>query len=151
MTREPHDSGTHDAQGTPAMDLWAVVSRPLPALWDGARVEWGEFKDLPATFICPPAKTRDRCSRCGSQRARLASQGIRHPLEGETFASEEVRTTRRTRTEYYAPTLVPAFPVMRFIAYRCQDCGLDQVWDSTAWVLWDLDESDYGPEGSVEP
>lgn len=37
------------------------------------------------------------------------------------------------------------------VAYRCTACRLDTVWDARADQHWTLDDSDYGPDGSVEP
>ncbi|NHA02059.1 hypothetical protein G5V59_27090 [Nocardioides sp. W3-2-3] len=40
---------------------------------------------------------------------------------------------------------------LRLFAFRCADCQVDQVYDVDSDRLWDLDDTDYGPAGSVDP
>lgn len=97
----------------------------VPPMWDGNPITWGEWQDgSMSVFICPPPKP-EPCPWCGS----LAGTRCR---VGETESP-----WRKARTRLYLT--------------RCVGCSRDQVWDAWADQWWDLDEDDYGPDGSMPP
>lgn len=108
----------------------AATHRPLPALWDGPPVEWRLWEPYVPVFMCdrsrrtvPPPEV---CPGCGALWHPASSTGlIKRPWE------------RR--------------PMADLIAWRCPECGHDQVYDRHTDQSWDLDDTDYGPEGSIAP
>lgn len=130
-----------------------ALDRPLPVAWDGRPLEWGPWSVAPLTFICDRSKrkngcTHPTCSACGSQRPALVAVALRRPLAGDTEPGEYLRRHRNGR-RVYAQEPMPAYRDLH--AQRCRDCGHDSVVDMRSGEVWDLDESDYGPEGSVAP
>lgn len=129
------------------------LDRPLPVKWDGRPVTWGDWQENGRIFICDRTKRKNgllipACSACGSTRPSLHSTGLRHPLASDTEAGEFLRTHRNGRP-VYAQEPMPAYRDLH--AERCQDCGHDTVYDARTDESWDLDDTDYGPEGSVAP
>lgn len=53
----------------------------------------------------------------------------------------------RNGTRVYAQEPMPAYRDL--VAFRCVDCGHDVVHDRRTGEDWDLDETDYGPDGST--
>lgn len=127
-----------------------LVKHRLPPAWDGTPVKWDPFEE-DRIVLCGRGKWLEemRCE-CGSTRASLIAMGRRQPLPGETMETTRPTTGRFGRT-VYVPTTVPAVPVRDLTAYRCQDCGLDTVWDMRTDEWWTLGPEDYGPEGSIPP
>jgi len=104
------------------MTLTLVHSRAdLPPLWDGAPVTWGPWKDAPVTTWRFHASVAERA---------CTSCGL---IDGR----EKVN-------------LGVVDGLWRLLAYRCE-CGHDVVFNHETGEAWDLDPSDYGPEGSVDP
>lgn len=128
----------------------------LPPKWDGRVVKWSPW-GASRLFVCGPASAvaPPPCSGCGSTHSQAMSRGTVHPLAGETFEYERdrVKVTRSGR-EYISGVQVVAVrvnPRVQLYAYRCPDCGLDVVLDVDSRECWDLDDSDYGDDGSVAP
>lgn len=122
-----------------------LVDRPLPVAWDDQPVTWRptDVVDEGQVFVCPPPKPSP-CAGCREPAQPVASwQGLvehtepgywdRHPTTGRP-------RRHRTRTRL----------VVRLRLTRCV-CGHDVVVDLETDEVWDLDESDYGPAGSVHP
>jgi hypothetical protein len=118
----------------------------LPPLWDGRRVDWQGWTShaSSARFHNPP-----KCHSCGSAAEASVNLGVVHPLPGETMESVRKRTLPSGRT-YDQRVTVSASPVILLAAFRCPDCGHDSVHDNRDDSYWDLDEQDYGDEGSTD-
>lgn len=101
------------------LERYPAIANPLPVAWDGQGVSWDEWADI-ATFICVRhlKKPRPACSRC--------------------------RTSPRVSLVIHGHVGTEDLPLTLL---RCPNCGADTVvdWNNNAW---DLDESDYGPDGS---
>ncbi|WP_157662861.1 hypothetical protein [Prescottella equi] len=103
-----------------------ATDRCLPVAWDGHPVEWGPFSST--VFICrveadgTSTAVLDMCWNCGVHADRVQCEG---------------------RVD------IPHFEYVLHL-YRCTRCGHDQVQNPRTRDLWDLDESDYGPDGSWE-
>lgn len=132
-------------------------ARTLPPLWDGRRVEWDELTEQTPTTLelfhmTKAQRAQDVCTTCGTPgRESLHTVGVVHPLPGDTMESSAPRKSKRTGRTIHVPITVSARPLRRLHLTRCQTCGLDVVWDSQTDEWWDLDDSDYGPEGSTDP
>lgn len=100
-----------------------VLGRRLPVAWDGLPVEWTPLELHHPPRICPPIPP-DPCDGCGQVTRKLRAFGT---ITGTT-------------------TVVILGALPRLMLLRCIQCGHDIVGDGTN--LWDLDDSDYGPEGS---
>lgn len=88
------------------------------------------------------------CDVCGRVGRKLRSTGLRGPVPGATVEGERLRIHRNGRP-VHATEPAPALRTLH--ASRCVGCGHDQVLDTETNELWDLDDSDYGPDGSVAP
>lgn len=108
----------------------ALVSHPLPVAWDGREVKWTRWGSTERIHICGSLKA-SRCD-CGSERRPFTSVGLRasDPGPGRFARRHALRDT---------------------YAFRCPECGQVDVWDMNSDEWWTLDESDYGPTGSVAP
>lgn len=113
----------------PRLTLIHEDGRDMPPLWDGVAVTWAEWTDEPLSTMRFHSTEEDwSCHRCGSLERRLWSVGyVQHINE------------RRGRT----------WRVTRFTAMRCRTCRTDTVHDSLHGTDWELDASDYGPNGSM--
>ena len=80
----------------------------------------------------------------------MTARGWRQPKAGETVQTVEQRRGRHGRAIDLVVTK-PAWPVVDLYAFRCPECHEDQVWDMRTDEWWTLDDSDYGPTGSVRP
>lgn len=102
----------------------------LPPKWNGIDLEWRGWRELPDVnvFVCfrrgkePPP---DHCSKCGSVERSHVNRG-----------TGTVRLGGKDRT------------AVELTVFRCPDCEHDAVCDETTGEWWDLDHTDYGPEGS---
>lgn len=129
------------------------LDRPLPVSWDGRALQWGSWEQTSLVFLCDRSKrknglTHPECSACGSIRPALRAVALRSPLPTDTIDGDYLRTHRNGRP-VYAQEPAPAYRDL--IAHRCLDCGHDSVVDMRTGEAWDLDETDYGPEGSNAP
>ncbi|VXA93191.1 hypothetical protein [Citricoccus sp. K5] len=107
-------------------DLPEVQVRPLPAKWDGKPVTWGEWSSDLTTFVHHAPPEEWACQKCGGLHGHDAARGV---IKGHSLTPRKL------------------------YAMRCRACGHDTVteWDhSNEWRTWDLDESDYAPDGSWE-
>lgn len=129
------------------------LDRPLPVAWDGRPLTWGPWSVSPLVFICDRSKRKHglshpSCSACGSIRPALTAVALRSPIAGDVEPGEYLRR-HRTGRPVYAQEPMPAYRDLHVA--RCRDCGHDSVVDLRSGEVWDLDPSDYGPEGSVAP
>lgn len=116
----------------------------LPTAWDGRRVDWGPAMAVRAVSHVGAIP----CNGCGSTSAPMdAHIGRVHPAPGATVRETRTKRTRSGR-EYGITRDVPAQPEARLSLNRCLACGHDSVLDLTTNQLWDLDYSDYEPDGS---
>lgn len=105
-----------------------ATARRLPVAWDGHPVEWDEFESGP--IMCRlneegtglEALPPDLCWSCGVRAERVTAEGR---------------------------VVIPNWPY-RLVLSRCTRCGHDRVRNPLTGKEWDLDESDYGPDGSWE-
>lgn len=100
----------------------------LPPRWDDMRVEWEPWQAETFTTAVFHLPLKDlACRACGNLGQRQTTRG--------RFPDDELHGH-----------------VVRLWAYRC-DCGLDQVLDGldADGQMWDLDDTDYGDEGSIDP
>lgn len=98
----------------------------LPPLWDDQPVQWqGWERPVWTTLALHLPLESLACRKCGNLAAASRNAGVvRPPGAGH--------------------------PTRRLFATRC-DCGHDQVYDLDTDELWDLEDSDYGDAGSVDP
>lgn len=100
---------------------YPATANPLPVAWDGAQIVWSQWR-AGNVFICArgPSKSEGTCTECGSRSPRMLS------IRGHVY-----------QPQYYLSLM------------RCPNCGADSVvdWEGNAW---ELNESDYGPDGSWE-
>ena len=127
------------------------LDRPLPVAWDGRPLEWLPWEPAPLVFICDRSKRKHglshpSCSACGSTRPGLTASALRHPIASDVEQGEYLRR-HRNGMPVYAQEPMPAYRDLH--ASRCLDCGHDTVVDLRSGEVWDLDPSDYGPEGSI--
>ena len=107
-------------------DLPEVQTRPLPVAWDGKPVTWGDWENHQTTFTLHAPPEEWACHRCGGMHGHDTARGV----------IQDASLTPR-----------------KLWAMRCRTCGHDTIteWDHKhQWRTWDLDETDYGPDGSWE-
>ncbi len=116
----------------------------LPPRWDGYPVVWRGWQGVPVIMCHRPVN--DRCVVCGGDKDPSLNTG----LVGESTDM----TQRDVRADDAAARLANRSGVIRhhrrswvrLTAFRCPDCGHDQVDDGEH--MWDLDQSDYTDAGS---
>jgi hypothetical protein len=121
----------------------------LPNSWDGEPVEWTGWTAHRSTMIYHAPPDVFCCRQCGTVDERLINFGKRPP-ETATYPSTRTRTTRSGRT-YEQEIEVPSWPVVDLVASRCRHCRHDVVTDLRTDQVWDLEDEDYGPDGSNPP
>lgn len=131
------------------MTLHLVHARPdLPPFWDGVPVTWDAWSDVRSTLILHVPAEAMACDQCGAVDENLIAWGLRPPAEA-TYMTTKVKTLKSGR-KYDRQVEVEAWPVRDIYAARCRHCGHDRVTDTRTDEVWDLDETDYVPEGSYE-
>lgn len=107
----------------------APRAHQLPPKWDGCTVEWGEWsRDNNSLRF---HLRDDCCPWCGSITERVYALGlVRADGPGMAFM-------RKSR----------GYQLGRLHVFRCTGCHHDQVTD-LAGITWDLDDDDYGDDGS---
>lgn len=132
------------------MSLTLARTRPneFPVKWDDRPVEWNTEDPMPGRALSHFDFT---CNGCGASDAPVDCYvGRVDPAPGATFEVDRERKLPSGRT-YVRTVDVPAWPLARLSLYRCLACGHDEVYDHETEQLWDLDDSDYGDAGSVDP
>lgn len=120
-----------------------LVERPLPVAWDDLPVRWQPAEVPGPVFVCPPPKPTP-CAGCRQPTQPVASwRGLVEQPVPAYWRRDP--STGRPR-HWTASSRVLA----RLRLTRCA-CGHDVVVDLETDEVWDLDETDYGPAGSVHP
>lgn len=121
-----------------------LVERPLPVAWDDVPITWEpDTLEVGPVFACPPPKPSP-CAGCGTLAEPVARwRGLVQHTEPGYWDRHPVTGRVRRHPER-------SWGVVRLVLARC-GCGHDVVVDLDAGEAWDLDESDYGPAGSVHP
>ncbi|UYM26626.1 hypothetical protein SEA_BAUER_77 [Arthrobacter phage Bauer] len=119
----------------------------LPPSWDGLKVAWDAWSDVRTTLPLHLPAEDMACDKCGTVDEFLIAWGLRDPAE-PTCTTTRTKTTRSGR-KYDVQVEVPARPMRDIYAARCRHCSHDIVTDTRTNERWDLDETDYGPEGST--
>lgn len=117
--------------------LTLVRENDLPPKWDGHPVEWAGWQNSPV-IVCTRVK-REPCPGCGSRAERVHNRGM------VVVNLAQAGAPRIGRARFQEVTKRALY------AFRCPDCLLDTVWDMWSDEWWDLDHTDYGPEGSNAP
>jgi hypothetical protein len=130
------------------MTLSLVDNRhDLPPSWDGVPVEWSEWSTGNTTLALHIPADKLACEQCGAVEEPSISFGKRPP-ETPTFTTTRTKTTKSGH-KYDVHHEVKSWPIRDLIAARCRHCGHDVVTDLRTDERWDLDETDYGPDGST--
>ena len=123
----------------------------LPRFWDGLAVVWDGWEP-PHTglmFICPPTSAgRSCCPACGSQAQASRNHGRVARVPAVTHEAIAADDANRERLPLMLRGKRRSKALVRLFAFRCPDCRHDVVHDVDTDQVWDLDLSDYGPEGS---
>jgi len=127
----PEIQGSQTGHTGPAKGIPGPRAHDLPPRWDGRAAIWDTWHEDPPVFVCPPPPELDCCHHCGSLEPRRVSIGK---------VAESTLTTH-SRLEHGQGH------ARRLTAWRCRDCHHDTILDS-AGTLWDLDDTDYGKDGS---
>ena len=72
-------------------------------------------------------------------------------IEFHATPSKCPKCERRRWTDTWCGFVTEQWPVAALQLYRCRGCGHDHVFDLFTNEWWDLDATDYGPEGSTDP
>lgn len=135
-------------EGAGMSRLTLVHSRhDLPPFWDGVPVTWAPWSDHRSTLTLHVPADQMACDKCGAVDESLISWGTRPAPKGETITINQTKKTRSGR-KYAVAAEVPSWPIADIYAARCRHCGQDFVTDTRTDERWDLDESDYTPQGS---
>lgn len=115
----------------------------LPPKWDGLAAVWDGWEEPleGRIFICP-APARSVCTACGSVESQVMNRAL--VAKSRRFTHDDIEGRKRG----HQPGRVALY---RLHAFRCPDCKQDSVWDMETDQWWDLDPTDYGPDGSVPP
>jgi hypothetical protein len=122
----------------------------LPPRWDGRLiVEWTPWEPQLVTSMRFHRQSRDCCPGCGSPEPPVTARGmVAHDRnltreQWEAFKENAQRLGALAHKRKQVAT-------WRLRVFRCQDCRHDQVWDVETDTTWDLDHTDYGPDGSSD-
>ena len=122
----------------------------LPPRWDGRPVTWSGWDTGPTGFICPPPKN-ECCHACGSHAPTVFNHG--YVAISHLITDEEITAAQAAR-DLLPPGLrhkIDSLVRLELTAYRCPDCNTDLVEDQVTGLWWELDHTDYGPDGSNPP
>ena len=120
----------------------AKTPHDLPPRWDGRAVIWSPWVLADDGSLAFHSALADlACQQCGS----LARQHWR----SVGLVSHLATTTHEQLHVAVATSTAGRCGERRLSVRRCLDCGHDQVLDLTSDELWDLDATDYGPDGSA--
>lgn len=133
-------------------DLLALLrEHDLPPFWDGLATVWDGWVTQPRAFVCPPPAPQC-CRACGSMARPVINRGRVARVPAVTHARIQAHKENRARLGRSNAHLAGRPVVLvRLFAWRCPDCLHDQVWDTDTDEVFDLDHTDYGPEGSKAP
>lgn len=131
-----------------------IVAREhdLPPRWDGRAVLWEGWDEQPMVFICPPPDVPGCCLECGSVERCIINSGLR--AVDETITREQIFQATCVTGEMRragGPPRLGSIAVRELHVSRCPDCHHDIVFDLATSETWDLDATDYGNAGSVQP
>lgn len=132
--------------------LTLLREHDLPPYWDGLAVVWDGWQTTlrNQVFLCPPPKSPPCCAACGSLAEPVSNRGLVAIWPSLTHDDLHDDVENRRRLGTLAHKRKPR-GTWRLRAFRCPDCRHDQVWDVDADETWDLDHTDYGPDGSSAP
>lgn len=138
----------------PTLTVVPGRAHDLPPLWDGRRVGWREWAKGPV-FVCGPRsleRTEPPCPACSSTKQRWRAAGVLAARPGATVSGwQDVPSKRQPGRTWRRQTTEPERSRMRLMAFRCPDCAHDTVLDIETDEVWELDETDYGDDGSADP
>lgn len=125
----------------------------LPPQWDGLAVVWDGWEPSPVdpVWICPPPRTPECCTACGSPTNPVRNRGrvARFPaITHQAIADNDAARDRLPEGQRWR---IKPKALYRLLAFRCPDCKHDVVFDSDTRESWDLDHTDYGDAGSHDP
>ena len=122
----------------------------LPPKWEGLAVLWRGWEAglRNHVIICPPPKTPECCAACGSFEEPVTNRGLVAVALFLTHDQLRAEEENRKRLGSLAHKRKPR-ALYRLFAHRCPDCKHDVVWDTDTDDWWDLDHTDYGPDGST--
>lgn len=106
------------------------LRRRLPVAWDGHPITW----DSPLAEYTVTHPNPEPCRKCGQTR-ELTAGGYYSDGQVDFWRGDDGRLHR-----------LVAFH--RLTLFRCWQCGRDEVYEHDAQAVWDLDDTDYGPDGS---
>lgn len=131
--------------------LTLLREHDLPPRWDGLATVWDGWETQIPAFVCPPPKS-SCCSACGSLATPVVNRGRVARVPAVTHDRIREHDDKRARlgagNGHLAGRPVALY---RLHAFRCPDCRHDVVWDVDTDEWFDLDHTDYGPEGSTAP
>lgn len=125
----------------------------LPPRWDGRVALWRGWEYQQPAFVCPPP-TPTVCERCGTPHGHrgFPTQSVNRARVAlsvtTTLVDIEAHDENRLRLGVLAHKRKP-IALWRLHAFRCPSCKMDTIWDIDTDEWWNLDESDYGDDGSV--
>jgi len=122
----------------------------LPPKWNDCIVRWNGWEPQLDAIVCRRGtpQPRECCSACASPHPPATNRGYVALSPLTTPAMMLRNDEQRARLPIGQKHKVPGLVLFRLHAFRCQDCRHDVVWDIDTDEWWDLDHTDYGPEGS---
>lgn len=130
----------------------APHAHDLPPHWDGHRVEWGGWEVEPWSTL-PFHMRRECCQACGHVPGvgqQVLNHGRVRSEPGEFVPFRRPRDYHQAAVNQRAER--DGAGLGRLVAFRCPNCSHDVVVEfsrsTPVLEVWDLDDSDYGDEGS---
>lgn len=121
----------------------------LPPLWDGLAVVWEGWRDVPPVFLCGNVEQAE-CPGCGGVTTTSTNIGLVGQRPDVTHDQIQAEEANR-RLLGWAAHKRKRIAWRRLTVDRCANCKHDVVVDMETDEVWDLDYTDYGPDGSVQP